>query len=755
MNLYSKIFAILILSTITTSAQVGKISKTTIDNNLTTESGFNITPQAPVSVNSGATFTNNGTMTGSGTINFSHMPLTGGRTILVTATTGSPTVTTASTTGIAVGMIVYGSHIPTSPVTTVLSIVPNTSITLSANIASGLGTLPIPITFVPPAISIPGPNGTANLRFAGGISDVGNLDSGSPFDMILQNDNNFGNVIDVQNTNTAGFDAWVFRDDLGYDQMAFGVGNASTGSFFGNHGYIEMANSFSSGGRFSTPFAFDIDSDGPYGLYGAGFRQYNRFEVGSDFTEHFRKQSPFNGWSLSGTTHSNTTLDGLSTTGGIWVGANVSGTGIQANTTVAAVTSSSAVTLSIAATNSATNTMTFGANQQWDQAAFTDALVTLNEPMTINAYTVGGPTIYPIIFNNINGGGGNTTFGLQWQNNGSATVEMGYYTGGGGAWQFYDRQHSQALLTISPISSAASTFEFNGTPIIDSATASTLSYFDSGKNLKSVTLGSGLGLVSGTLSNTGAPATSGTSILKGNGSGGFSNAAPGTDYAPATSGSAILKGNLAGGFSNASAGTDFVGLSNSNTLTAQNALNLSSTTTGGPTFYPIIINNSNSGGGNSTYGIQFQSGGSATVEEDWLPGSSSLIFYDRPNGQSLLQMTPVPGGLSTEAFTGFLSVTKDITTSGNLIVNIAGSGLQVKGGTNARIGISGAMTAGSVTVGNTSVASGDMIILGVHTPGGTAGAPYISSRTNGTGFTISSTSTLDSSTVDWMLVQKN
>lgn len=54
-----------------------------------------------------------------------------------------------------------------------------------------------------------------------------------------------------------------------------------------------------------------------------------------------------------------------------------------------------------------------------------------------------------------------------------------------------------------------------------------------------------------------APATSGTSILKGNGSGGFNSAASGTDYAPATSGTSILKGNGAGGFSNATSGTDY------------------------------------------------------------------------------------------------------------------------------------------------------------------------------------------------------
>lgn len=65
------------------------------------------------------------------------------------------------------------------------------------------------------------------------------------------------------------------------------------------------------------------------------------------------------------------------------------------------------------------------------------------------------------------------------------------------------------------------------------------------------------GIVNATSGTDYAPATSGTSLLKGNGSGGFSNAASGTDYAPATSGTAILKGNGSGGFSNASAGTDY------------------------------------------------------------------------------------------------------------------------------------------------------------------------------------------------------
>lgn len=62
-------------------------------------------------------------------------------------------------------------------------------------------------------------------------------------------------------------------------------------------------------------------------------------------------------------------------------------------------------------------------------------------------------------------------------------------------------------------------------------------------------------LFSGTAGKTGKRA-SGSGIAKLT-SGVLSTATSGTDYAPATSGSSILKGNGAGGFSNATAGTDY------------------------------------------------------------------------------------------------------------------------------------------------------------------------------------------------------
>jgi hypothetical protein len=69
--------------------------------------------------------------------------------------------------------------------------------------------------------------------------------------------------------------------------------------------------------------------------------------------------------------------------------------------------------------------------------------------------------------------------------------------------------------------------------------------------------GNGTAISAATSGTDYAPATSGTSILKGSGAGGFSNATSGTDYAPATSGTSILKGSGSGGFSNATSGTDY------------------------------------------------------------------------------------------------------------------------------------------------------------------------------------------------------
>jgi hypothetical protein len=123
-----------------------------------------------------------------------------------------------------------------------------------------------------------------------------------------------------------------------------------------------------------------------------------------------------------------------------------------------------------------------------------------------------------------------------------------------------------------------------GVPASPTGTNTQLLANDGSGGFSNVTVGSGLDLTSGTLTATGSGSgtvtsvgltmpsgftvanspvtTSGTiavttaisGILKGNGSG-FTTATSGTDYAPATSGTSILYGNGSGGFSNVTVGT--------------------------------------------------------------------------------------------------------------------------------------------------------------------------------------------------------
>lgn len=81
------------------------------------------------------------------------------------------------------------------------------------------------------------------------------------------------------------------------------------------------------------------------------------------------------------------------------------------------------------------------------------------------------------------------------------------------------------------------------------------------------------------------------------------------------------------------------------------------------------------------------------------------------------------------------------------------AGLLVKEGTNAKMGVTAAMTAGAITVANTSVTATSRIFLTAQTTGGTPGALRVSARTAGTSFTITSTSTTDTSTVAWLIAE--
>lgn len=99
-----------------------------------------------------------------------------------------------------------------------------------------------------------------------------------------------------------------------------------------------------------------------------------------------------------------------------------------------------------------------------------------------------------------------------------------------------------------------------------------------------------------------------------------------------------------------------------------------------------------------------------------------------------------------------VNTTQILVTSADVVVNTAGNGLQVKSGSNAKIGTA-TLAAGSVTVANTSVTSNSRIFVTSNTDGGTPGWLRVSAKTNGTSFVITSSSATDTSTVAWLIVE--
>jgi len=91
-----------------------------------------------------------------------------------------------------------------------------------------------------------------------------------------------------------------------------------------------------------------------------------------------------------------------------------------------------------------------------------------------------------------------------------------------------------------------------------------------------------------------------------------------------------------------------------------------------------------------------------------------------------------------------------IDCAGDIAVTLVGHGFRVKEGSNAKQGTA-VLVGGTVVVANTSVTSTSRIFLTTQTPGGTPGSLYISARTPGTSFTVTSTSGADTSTLAFLI----
>lgn len=152
------------------------------------------------------------------------------------------------------------------------------------------------------------------------------------------------------------------------------------------------------------------------------------------------------------------------------------------------------------------------------------------------------------------------------------------------------------------------------------------------------------------------------------------------------------------------------------------------------------INAGNGGAGSSTGGtggniiLAAGTGGNSTT-----PGSGGYISFQPASTTSTSEVLRV-------------TATNVYTTNAPLTINTPGFGLQIKHGSNCKLGTS-TLSAGSVTVANTAVTANSIIFLTVQASGGTMGFLSVGTKTVGTSFVINSSSSTDTSTVAWMIVE--
>ena len=143
--------------------------------------------------------------------------------------------------------------------------------------------------------------------------------------------------------------------------------------------------------------------------------------------------------------------------------------------------------------------------------------------------------------------------------------------------------------------------------------------------------------------------------------------------------------------------------------------------------------------------------------------TSSLFKYNVTGTAFIIQLSLSNGSLgyavsgtagNTAAIVNSLTwdTTGNVTLpNGNLSLGTAGNGLNIKGGSNARIGTGAVLVAGTVTVSTSAVVTGDIILLTCTAAGGTQGFPRYTIN-SGVSFTITSLST-DTSTYAWVIVR--
>lgn len=111
------------------------------------------------------------------------------------------------------------------------------------------------------------------------------------------------------------------------------------------------------------------------------------------------------------------------------------------------------------------------------------------------------------------------------------------------------------------------------------------------------------------------------------------------------------------------------------------------------------------------------------------------------------------GGTSRDTTWGRLGTAQIGSPDADIVVGLAGKGIKVKEGTNAKMGTVTLNGTTPVTVPTTAVTASSRIFLTIQSPAGTpSGVAYVASRTPGTSFTVKGMPA-DTSTVAWLIME--
>lgn len=102
---------------------------------------------------------------------------------------------------------------------------------------------------------------------------------------------------------------------------------------------------------------------------------------------------------------------------------------------------------------------------------------------------------------------------------------------------------------------------------------------------------------------------------------------------------------------------------------------------------------------------------------------------------------------------GVSSGTGGITTAGGVVLTQVGTGLSIKEGSNATMGLATLNGVTEVTISTTALTTNSRIFVSIEAPGGTVGgAVFVSSRIAGVSFGIKGIVVGDTSSVAWLII---